>query len=391
MLSQIKTLFLIIGFIVFNSSCQNKKTNVDGIEKKADKVSKDLDEQKTSIESVKKDVVTLRNDLKEDTGKIDKTQNEELNQVKEVKEQVLTANNVLSDVKKNTIIVSERINEGAKLKYIDLLKQENSFQKKIEISRNYLSALFLETDINEKHSLALENFFNDMSSLLTSVNPDINENDILETLNSDIYFFNRNKVSHLDSLKAISISLAEYKVKSSDKPSTIYQLFLNFLSKLPEIEIGSTNLDGLQSSDKIMYANNQMIQFLMHLRLNTYLAVFLNKYTTQANSNRYMKMVKDILDRVSWSSYRTNFVSFLQNENDFKNLKRNLELIKYTFEVNKKLPITIVLNQKIARKIKLIEVEEFDDKVLSSAQLNEFDSLKKLLSEIQAEVKNQIN
>lgn len=382
MLSQIKMgVVILLSFTFF--ACQSKKNNDNSDAKKAlitqeenpDSFDKKLEDIKEDIKDVKSKGEQVHDEGTVPDHKIlEKTQKIEI----ETRENQKALSNVEIVVKDTNL----RINDGVKLKSIDLLKRENSFAQKDLHAKLYLRSLNLDKKTDKEQAKALVEFFDDIQSFWVSVSPNINDNDIIESLNSDLFFFSRHKVNSLDSLKAISISLAEYQENAKSGQSlSLYKLLAEVIKKSPEIENGLIPLGQLSQTEKVIYSYKRTAQFLLQLRLNTYLALFITKYSNYGEKG----FVKKIL--ISWfSNYDTKFISAVQSKSKMSELKMYIDMIKYTFNHYKKLPFEIEIHSHLSDVFSLIEFEKYDEKNLTQENLDNLNKLHEELKVIKAEV-----
>lgn len=374
MLSHFKIL-LIASFLLFFTSCQDKKS-VKNIETKTQETTEAIQEQRQEIKDFGQGIQTLSRDVRSSNSKREEVEKKVVDKVESIQSQTTENRVQLKEIQTDVQVTRERINEGAKLKYIDLLQKENSFPKKIVLARLYLSALNFtqsEKDLlnkveDEKNAKALDEFFTDVDSLMIRVSTDVKDNEILANLNNQVDEEDRGRASHLDSLKAISINLSEYS-----KNYGLYQMFLRVLRKFPEINSEQISQHLLTRTESIIIENYKVVHYLLSLRLNTYLAVFINKYT---NYNEKSSVVRFVTNYLNFSSYETQFFKKMDKVEEIKNIKIYLDLINFTFESYSKLPVRFELNKDLVRIFKRIEFEVDTSKNISHSQMTQLSEWK---------------
>lgn len=384
MLSHFKIL-IVASFLLFFTSCQDKKS-VKNIETKAQETTESLQEQRQEIRDVGQGVQTLSKDVRSSNQKREETEKKVVDKVESIHSQTDKNRVQLDQIQTDVQVTRERINEGAKLKYIDLLQKENSFSKKIDLAKMYLSSLNFsqsEKDLlnkieDEKNAKALEEFFNDVDSLMMRVSADVKDNEIMENLNAQVDEEDRGRMSQLDSLKAVSLNLAEYS-----KNYTLYQIFLKVLRKFPEIKSEQLSKHLLTQTESVIIENYKIVYYLLCLRLNTYLAVFVNKYTDYNEKNLVLRFVTNYLN---FSSYETQFFKKMDKADEIKSIKSYLDLINFTFESYSKLPIRFELNKDLVRIFKRIEFEPETSKNISHNQMTQLSEWKSSFNRIKKSV-----
>lgn len=384
MLSHFKIL-IVVCFILFFTSCQDKKA-VKNIETKTQETTDVIQEQRQEIKDVGQGIQTLSRDIRSSNSKREDVEKKVVDKVESIHTQTTENRTQLKQIHTDVQVTRERINEGAKLKYIDLLQKENSFPKKIVLAKAYLSSLNFaqnEKALNnkaedEKNAKALEEFFTDVDSLMMRVSADVKDNEIMENLSNQVDEEDRGRISHLDSLKAISLNLSEYS-----KNYSLYQMFLKVLRKFPEINSEQISRHLLTHTESVIIENYKVIYYLLSLRLNTYLAVFINKYT---NYNEKNSVVRFVTNYLNFSNYETQFFKKMDKVEEIKIIKSYLDLINYTFESYSKLPIRFELNKDLIRIFKRVEFEDATSKNISHNQMTQLSEWKSSFNQIKKSV-----